>query len=273
MPTSAGCEEARGTVYDFDGRKRGPSPFAVLQHTVGGAGRLTFERQAHRLKPGQTMLVTIPHAHRYWLEAGEHWHFFWIGFTGQEALRLLYAIQAAAGPVLQLDRMTIDRLAGFCLDLAERSKAGPAAGSLSAIAYAALMALFDDVLTQYPAIGSEEGKLDLARLQRHVRAHLDRPLTVDDLAAVAGLSRAHFSRIFAGETGLSPAEYVNEERMQLAARLIANKALTVKEVSSTCGFSDPNYFAKAFRRRFHQSPSGYGADQRGASRMQTSGDD
>ncbi|MCB8881444.1 helix-turn-helix transcriptional regulator [Acidisoma cellulosilytica] len=259
MPTTVGLEEAVGPGYSFDGRKRGPLPFAVLQHTISGCGRLRFGRQFHRVAPGQTMLVTIPHTHRYWLEAGETWSFFWIGLTGQEALRLLYAIQSAAGPVLTLDHATIDRLAGFCLELGDRAADRDAVGSLSAIAYAVLMCLVDDVLGRHHAIRAEANSDDVERVCRHVRTNLDQPLNVSDLAAVAGYSRAHFSRLFAAETGLAPAEFICRERMRLASRLLANASLSVKDISSACGYADPNYFAKAFRKHFETSPTEFRA--------------
>ncbi len=255
MPTSVGFEHAHGPGYDFDGRQRGPLPFAVLQHAVAGCGRLRHERRVHRIKPGQTMLVTIPHAHRYWVDAGESWTFFWIAVTGQEALRLAYAIQATAGPVMTLQRRTIDELAGHCLDLGDRGRDASAVGALSAIAYAALMALFDDVQDRHPASRADQASQQVARVYSYIRANLDRSLSVGDLAEVAGYSRAHFSRMFAAEAGLAPAEFVSQERMRLASRLLPNAALSVKEVSAACGFADPNYFAKAFRQSFGVSPT------------------
>jgi AraC-like DNA-binding protein len=255
MPTSVGFEHAQGPGYDFDGRQRGPLPFAVLQHAVAGCGRLRQDRRLYRVKPGQTMLVTIPQAHRYWVEAGESWTFFWIGMTGQEALRLVYAIQAVAGPVLTLQRRTIDQLARHCLDLGDRARDASAVGALSAIAYAALMALFDDVLDRHQTSRADQASLHIAPVYAHIRANLDKPLLVGDLAEVARYSRAHFSRVFAAEAGLAPAEFVSQERMRLASRLLPNTALSIKEISAACGFADANYFAKAFRQSFVVSPT------------------
>ncbi len=73
MPTSAGYETRTDGSYDWNGRKRGQTPFTVLQHTISGAGNLIYERRRYRLKPGQTMLVIVPHNHRYWLEEGGRW--------------------------------------------------------------------------------------------------------------------------------------------------------------------------------------------------------
>lgn len=252
MATSTGYEIAHGPAYDWDGRKRGHTPFCVLQHTISGAGRLRYERRTWRIGPGETMLVTIPHAHRYWLEAGESWGFFWIAMSGQEALRLQRAILHAAGPVFRLMDETVEELADICLTLADP---GIGAGHASGAAYRATMALHDDLMARTAAGSGEAGHAAVNRATAHARAHLDRSLDVATLAAVAGLSRAHFSRLFTRLNGMSPSDFVLRERMSRAARLLVNGQLSVKEIASACGFEDPNYFAKAFRRTYGTSPS------------------
>ena len=111
MPTSTGYEIRHDTHYDWNGHKRGQTPFTVLQHTISGEGCLLYERRQYRLKTGDTMLVIVPHNHRYWLEKGGRWEFFWISMSGQEAVRIHRTIQAQAGPVLKLRSDTIERIA------------------------------------------------------------------------------------------------------------------------------------------------------------------
>jgi AraC-like DNA-binding protein len=251
MPTSTGYEIATDSSYRWDGGTRGLTPFAVLQHTLAGAGRLRYERHERTVGPGETMLVVIPHRHRYWIEDGERWEFFWLAITGQEALRLHRAILAAAGPVFRLRAETIERLAAMSLDL--RDGKMESAGAASAVAYAATMALYDDLL------GGDGGRTErsaaIGRVMAHIRGNLSEPLDVPALADLAGLSRAHFSRVFAGSEGVSPAAFVLAERMRRAASLLISGTASVKEVSRACGFEDANYFAKAFRRSFGASPT------------------
>ena len=45
----------------------------------------------------------------------------------------------------------------------------------------------------------------------HISANLDKPLPVAELAEIAGLSRAHFSRVFAASEGMPPAEFVLQQ--------------------------------------------------------------
>jgi AraC-like DNA-binding protein len=253
MPTSTGYEVRTNSSYSWDGRKRGQTPFTVLQHTVAGAGNLLYERRPYRLLPGDTMLTIIPHSHRYWVEDGGRWEFFWISITGQEAVRIHRLILAATGPVLRLRPETVERLAKLSLRLIDGE--GEAPGAASAIAYEAATTLYDDVFRQHGGRAEDDVSL-MQPVLDYVRANLDKPLAVADLADIAGLSRAHFSRVFAASEGLPPAEFVLAERMRRAARLLAGQAgHPVKEIAGMCGFEDPNYFAKVFRRFFGTNPT------------------
>jgi len=252
MPTSTGYEIRTDTRYSWDGRKRGQKPFTVLQHTVAGSGNLRFERHTHRLRPGETLLVTVPHDHRYWVEDGGRWEFFWISMTGQEALRVHRSVLATTGPILRLQNPTIERLADCCLQLIEDAHQSP--GHASAVAYEAMMALYDDVFGNDP--GARRGQGSMQAVIEHIRANLRDKLSVTDLAAFTGFSRAHFTRSFAEVTGTPPGEFVLQERVRRAARLlIGDGAFSVKEIATMAGFEDANYFGKVFRRVYDTSPS------------------
>ncbi|MDQ0455619.1 AraC family transcriptional regulator [Rhizobium paknamense] len=253
MPTSSGYEIRENCLYDWDGRKRGLAPFTVLQHTISGRGNLQYENRAMQVKPGETLLVVIPHSHRYWLEAGNRWEFFWISMNGEEALRIHRSILAITGPVLRLQAATIDQLAHCCHRLITQ---GETPGAASAIAYEAAMALYDDVFGSHPTFAQEYRTLQ--HVLSYIEDNIDQRLSVSDLAKVAGLSRAHFSRIFAASEGLPPAEFVLQKRLRRAARLLTKNAdIPIKEVSALCGFDDPNYFSKVFRRLYGTNPSDF----------------
>ena len=250
MPTSAGYEVRQNEVYDWDGRKRGQVPFTVLQHTISGSGRLRYQNRNYRLQAGDTFLLLVPHNHRYWLEKNERWEYFWISMHGEETLRIHKMVLALAGPVLKLQPSTIDHLADCSLRLV---KGATMPGVASAIAYEAAMALYDDVFGS-PAFAAEQSAMQ--PVIDHINANLDKPLPVGELAEIVGLSRAHFSRSFAESEGVPPAEYVLQQRLQRAAKLLTKgDFLPVKEVSIMCGFDDPNYFAKVFRRVYGITPT------------------
>ena len=252
MPKTAGCEVQTGSRYSWDGLRRGQKPFALLQHTISGSGWLRYERRRFRIGPGETFIVTVPHDHRYWVEDGGRWEFFWITMSGQEALRIHRNVIAASGPVLRLTAATIEHLASCCLRIIEDASTAP--GAVSALAYEALMALSDESSGETANLAKQLGPIGRAIDQLRTKSG-DR-MAVAELAAVSGYSRAHFTRKFARVVGTPPAQYVRNERMRRAAGvLLADPSATIKQVARLSSFSDPNYFAKAFRRSFGVSPT------------------
>lgn len=91
-----------------------------------------------------------------------------------------------------------------------------------------------------------------------VLAYLDRnyatPLTVSDLARVAGMSPTSLYRLFREILGRSPIDHLIRLRVDKAAQLLRRGGLRVGEVSGAVGFNDSNYFARQFRRITGRSP-------------------
>jgi AraC-like DNA-binding protein len=85
------------------------------------------------------------------------------------------------------------------------------------------------------------------------------PLDVDDMARVAGLSRAHFSREFKRAFGESPHGYLLTRRLERAAALLRNTDRLVADICFSVGLSSVGSFTTSFTRTFGVSPTGYRA--------------
>jgi AraC-like DNA-binding protein len=85
------------------------------------------------------------------------------------------------------------------------------------------------------------------------------PLDVDDLAAAAGLSRAHFSREFRRSFGESPHAYLLTRRLERAASLLRNSDRSVADICFSVGLQSVGSFTTSFTRTFGCSPTAYRA--------------
>jgi len=83
------------------------------------------------------------------------------------------------------------------------------------------------------------------------------PLDVDDLAAAAGLSRAHFSREFRRAFGESPHAYLPTRRLERAAALLRTTDRSVVEVCLSVGLQSLGSFTTSFTRTYGMSPTAY----------------
>lgn len=92
----------------------------------------------------------------------------------------------------------------------------------------------------------------------HIESHLDEPLPLERLAAIACFSRYHFHRIFFAHLGETPGQFIQRLRLEKAARLLASQpSRPVTDIALECGFADTAAFSRAFRHSFKRSPSAF----------------
>lgn len=99
----------------------------------------------------------------------------------------------------------------------------------------------------------------LLRAKDLADARYAEPLGVDDMAAAAGLSRAHFSREFRRAFGVSPHAYLLTRRLERAAALLRNTDNSVAEVCLAVGLQGIGSFTTSFKRAFGKTPTAYRA--------------
>ena len=88
-------------------------------------------------------------------------------------------------------------------------------------------------------------------------AHLDQPLSVDDLAAHARMSRRNFTRRFAEVTGTTPARWILARRLDEARRLLETTHWPVARVAAACGFTSVVTFRQNFVAAYATTPTSY----------------
>jgi transcriptional regulator GlxA family with amidase domain len=87
--------------------------------------------------------------------------------------------------------------------------------------------------------------------------HLERPLTVAEMARHALLSERSFARHFRAETGTSPLRWLHEQRVLHARRLLEQSDLSVEEVATSCGFGTATTLREHFARAVRSTPTAY----------------
>lgn len=88
----------------------------------------------------------------------------------------------------------------------------------------------------------------LRRVKEFIDARLGDDLSLSEIAAVADLSQYHFAREFRKTTGLTPQQYVMQQRIERAKHLLANADLPIVEVSLRSGFKNQSHFTTLFRK-------------------------
>lgn len=114
-----------------------------------------------------------------------------------------------------------------------------------------------------------QGKLSEAqcrRLRRYIQERLGDDLALRELASFAGVGTRQLSRLFREAFGITPHQYLLGQRLEEAARCLANGGREIAEIALSLGFSSQSHFSAAFRKRFGQTPRQYAVENRGSRR-------
>lgn len=254
MLVSSGHQLTRQKSYCWDGTKRGSREMVVWQYTIGGRGSLRFQGREYTTEPGEAMLVKIPEEHCYYFdEANSHWEFYYVTLNGSELVRIILELRKRLGtPIVrhQPGSETVRLAREIYREGQEGLPEDPF--SASSMGYRFVMELVREFL---PSGWGAEIPSFIDKVRDYCLMHVDRELTVDELATVAGYSRYHFIRQFHKYYGMSPMEFVADLKMRLAVRLLQTEKLTVKEVADRCGFSSASYFCKVFLKHHGKTPA------------------
>jgi AraC family transcriptional regulator len=251
----AGGRERITGRYDWPGAQRS-GPVLLLQHTVGGRGRLAVAGAEHAVQTGDLMLLPLPHDHRYWLPPGGTWEHAWAIIHGAEVVRAGLAAIARRGYCFQpaADGPILRGLSGLLRGLA--AEPTPDAYAVSGLVYAIAMGLLAE--TVHHVLADPDPGMSAAIALATSQAQAGRDPGVARLAATAGLSRWHFTRRFLECTGQSPGRFVLAARLrQAAARLAAGDS--ARDAGIAAGFDDPSYFGRVFRRAYGCPPGTFAA--------------
>lgn len=265
--TSVGHEIARSGSYRFDGTKRGTRPFAILQLTLSGEGGFSKGGQSLRLREGSLLFVQIPDEHIYFLPPdASSWEFVYLCFAGREFLRLAERIISLRGNLLEArDFPVFIRLVyRICKQVADSSSVDEfwSSGKL----YELLM----ELLAGSYRIDEHKRRTGSAYVRyalEYCDSQLERDFSIEQIANELKITPEYLSRLFKASTGTTLKHHIESLRLERAIGLLVTGDLPVSRIARSCGYVDPNYFARTFRKRFGLSPREYRKENTGLYRI------
>ena len=106
-------------------------------------------------------------------------------------------------------------------------------------------------------VPEERAKILAPALKRIDADFTDKALTVSYLARLCGISEVYLRRLFSLFLGISPKEYIVKKRIDYAATLLKSGDFSVGEVATMCGYSEPCFFSRDFKRRIGSCPKAF----------------
>ncbi len=95
----------------------------------------------------------------------------------------------------------------------------------------------------------------IGRAKAFIAENYSGDITLDETSRQVDISPYYFSKLFKQETGQNFIEYLTEIRLKKAKELLGHSELSIKEICVRCGYSDPNYFSRIFKKYEGVTPS------------------
>jgi AraC-like DNA-binding protein len=266
---SAGVVRFRGRVDGGDllswaqGERPLTAPIAAhdaleIAWIHSGHARYRIGRRELDVTAGSAIIVPAGVEHRTTLGAGLRASSTWVTQATVDEIADAMGARPPTDAALVPSPARVFALGGLLQSELERAGRGTeiaARGLLEAVTVEILRGAASEA-PSLAATGPRVRDPRVRRALRFIEAAFSEPLTIEQIAREAGMSRFHFSRLFRSELGHPPYQYLLQVRIQRAAELLRAGA-GVTETAIRVGLTDPSRFAAAFRRRFGASPAEY----------------
>ncbi|KAB7667623.1 AraC family transcriptional regulator [Bacillus sp. B1-b2] len=252
---AVGYEYITNTEYHWDGLQRTDGPLILFQYTVSGKGSLIVNGQLHEVSMGSAFMIDIPSNHQYFFNSSnDHWEFYFILFRPtkletewqflSKELGVIFSLEEASPPVLLLKTMYLH---AYNRNINDRYLA-------SSMVYQFVMEIYRNSLNLH----KEHDMPDhMKKAIRYIEENFTTVESVEEVAAVATLSKYYFTRLFKKITGFTPLQYVTKLRLEKAIKLLRDTDYTIEEIARMIGYANASYFIKVFRQWVGYSPGEY----------------
>ena len=235
----------------------------VFIHCIAGAGWCESGGRRHPVGAGEIMALPSGLPHAYGADPRRPWTIRWFHLVGADLPGLCEALGLdPSRPVRPItDDATLALLFDDALSVLETGYTGSHLLRASrALAHYLAHAAW---LVHHSPVTLPDTPARIARCIDYMRLHIDRPLRVADLAALANWSPSHFKARFREHTGYGCIDYFIRLRIHAACQLLDTTALDIQSVAARVGYPDPLWFSKAFKSITGLPPSSYRKKKKG----------
>lgn len=226
----------------------------ILHVIVSGRGTFVTSGGSFCLGPGDAFLIR-PHTEtEYFADCDDPWEYYWVNFSGPDAELLIgKTLFTEENPVI---RNCGENIVNAMEDILSCPGKNPSeCAELTGRLYLLLSGLIPHNVRTTGGGGKKRIRLNAAKA--FIETNYSFPISADDIAEAAGITRITLFRLFRTELGVTPAEYLIRCRISRAKGLLSSTDLSVSAVAVSSGYEDPMYFSRAFRKETGMSPTEY----------------
>ncbi len=223
----------------------------LLHFILSGKGIFKTQGRQYELSKGQGFLICPNVLSYYEADYEAPWQYAWMGFSGQDAERLLETAGInEANPVFQFDMQgEIARLISLC---EMKTTLKPMHELIKKSVLSELLL----ELTQEKD-RTEQYNIYVDESIRFISQHYGQKLAINDIAEFIGINRSYLYKLFQEQFQMSPQDYLINYRLEQSKNLLSQTDLNIGEIAQLVGYSDQLIFSKIFKKRIGISPNAF----------------
>lgn len=227
----------------------------VLHYIIEGSGQFTIYNKVTSLGAGDIFILPKDAVTYYQADGDQPWSYIWVGFSGSraESILLQSSLMAKYFATSQKDSKILNQMYRL---IAYADKKFTESNELEIIGelYKLLAFLIEEFPNQEAQESHNNHKKYMKQALKIIHSQYDTPLQVTTIAEKLNLNRSYLYKIFKEETGQSIKDYILMVKMKKSCDLLINSSLTISQIASSVGFTDPLAFSKAFKKTYQVSP-------------------
>lgn len=245
---------ADGYYFDID-KGRVLNEYQLLYITEGEGVFNSAHAKDVPLKAGDLFLLFPGEWHTYYPTGKHGWKSYWIGFKGKNVDdRVKAGFLSVDKPIYHVG-FSADVIRLYEEAYKRAQEEAPYLQQILAGIVNHLVGLMH-ALERSMELSKDHTRVDMINLARlRIRESLEVDLTIQQVAEDLGVSYSNFRKLFKEFTGISPALYQQDLRLQRAKELLATTTLSIKEIAYRLRFESPDYFSSKFKIKTGKKPS------------------
>lgn len=222
-----------------------------------GSGKVVSEKKRHNVHIGDALFIPAHLPHEL-VPSVENWRLIGIDFDGESIQSILQTVKLTKLRCEKLsDHETLVRKM-LAIIHAVREESSSSFSDCSALAYDLIMQLHSRININSETPDGQKLSM-LSPVVEYIRDNYHSEMTLDELAAIIGLSPQYLCRLFKDCYRMRPFEYLAKVRLCQAKLMLMQEKYSVNEVAQIVGYNDCSYFCSVFKKYEGLSPSEFKA--------------
>jgi AraC-like DNA-binding protein len=227
-------------------------PFYVFEYILEGEGTVIVDGKTFTAKKGDVYILHRNSNHRYFSDRTNPWTKIWFNAKGSliDSLIQIYKL----GTINHIEGTEVSSLFYQILSKAKRAK-----NSNANFLEEASLLFYKMILTLYPCVHKTDPaySLEAGILKEYLDKNNMNKVVLKDLCDQIYHSPSQTIRIFKKAYGITPYQYLMNQKLELAKLILLNTNKSIKEISMELNFYDEHYFSNFFKEKIGISPLNY----------------